>query len=403
MAIEIRPVTHEEMPRFHHNVATGFSSTPRPESDERPHGVRAEWTLCAFEDGELATTYAALPFTLYMNGRTAPAAGVTAVTTLPWYRRRGHLRQIMATDFARMHDGGGPAIAILYASMAAIYQRFGYAVVSTHLRYHVEPHRVEFTNPVPVRGRLGTFSREDLSKVEPVYDAFAAPRTGYLKRGDFEWQHLTIGYDERPPLLVTYEEDGHVLGYVIYWHEQKDFQPLTFGGTVEVHVGDFIWQTPAAYQALWDYLRRIDLARHINCFRMPGDDPAPDLFLEPRLLYALQQDGLLARIVTVERALTARGYDREGSVTFEVQDEMAPWNAGCWELEAGPEGARVRRSGRAPELTMPVASLAPILFGHFTATEGARMGRLTAHDSSALPRWDDLLRTRFPPACGNGF
>ena len=40
----------------------------------------------------------------------------------------------MATDFARMHDQGGPAIAMLYASMAAIYQRFGYAIVSTHLR-----------------------------------------------------------------------------------------------------------------------------------------------------------------------------------------------------------------------------------------------------------------------------
>ena len=403
MAVEIRPLTQDEMSQFYHNLATGFSSTPRPESEDRPREFRPEWTLCALEDGELATTYAAFPFTMYMNGRTAPAAGVSAVTTLPWFRRRGHLRQIMATDFARMHDGDGPAFAILYASMAAIYQRFGYAVVSTHLRYHVEPHRIEFANPVPVRGRTGAFTRETVERVAPVYEAFAAERTGYFKRGEFEWQFLTIGYGDRPPLLVTYEEDGEVLGYLVYWHEQKDREAMRFGGSVQVYVGDLTWRTPAAYQALWDYLRRIDLARNINCFRMPSDDPAKDLFLEPRMLHSLETDGLLARIVTVEQALAQRGYDREGRVTFEVQDELAPWNTGRWEVDAGPEGASVRRSDREPQLSMPVASLAPILFGRFTATQGVRMGRIQANDLSALPLWDELFRTRFAPGCGDHF
>ena len=403
MAVEIRPLTEEEMPRFYQNLATGFSSTPRPESEDRPRQFRPEWTLCAFEEGELATTYGAFPFIMYMNGRTAPAAGVSAVSTLPWFRRRGHLRQIMAADFARMHEAGGPAIAILYASMAAIYQRFGYAIVSTHLRYQVEPHQIQFANPIPARGRMGTFTRETVDKVAPVYEAVAAERTGYLQRGELEWQFMTIGYDDRLPLLVTYEEDDRTLGYLVYWHEQKERESFYLGGSVQVWVGDFIWQTPAAYQALWDYLRRIDLARTITCYRMPIDDPAKDLLLEPRMLYALETDGLLARIVTVEQALTQRGYDREGRVTFEVQDDLAPWNSGRWELEAGPEGARVRRTDRAPEIAMPVASLAPILFGHFTATQGARMGRLTANDPAALTRWDDLLRTKFPPACANGF
>jgi predicted acetyltransferase len=403
MAVEIRPMTQEEMPQFYQTLATGFSTTPRPESEDRPHEFRPEWTLCAFEDGELATTYGAYPFTLYMNGRTAPAAGVSAVSTLPWHRRRGHLRQIMAADFARMHEAGGPALAILYASMAAIYQRFGYAIVSTHLRYQVEPHRIEFANPAPARGRMGTFTRETVAKVAPVYEAFAAERTGYLRRGELEWQFMTIGYGDRPPLLVTYEEDGQTLGYLVYWHENKEREGLYLGGTVQVWVGDFVWQTPAAYQALWDYLRRVDLARTINCFRMPIDDPAKDLFLEPRMLYALETDGLLARIVTVEQALTERGYDREGRIAFEVQDDLAPWNNGRWELEAAPDGAAVRRTDREPELAMPIASLAPLLFGHFTATQGARMGRLTANDPSTLPRWDELFRTKFPPACGNGF
>jgi predicted acetyltransferase len=404
VTVEIRPLTREEMKTFEENVRIGFSVPARPrEEPERPQEILPEWTLCALEDGELATTYAAFPFALYMNGRTAPAAGVTAVTTLPWHRRRGHLRRIMAHDFRRMHEQGGPALAILYASMAAIYQRFGYSIASTHLRYTVDPQHITFTEPRPVAGRMFRFSRDDLSAVKPLYDAVAAERTGYIVRDDHEWQHLTIGYGQEQPLLVGYEEDGATEGYVVYWPEQKPREAFQMGGTVTAYVGEFIWRTPNAYRALWDYLRRIDLARQIICYRMPVDDPAKDLFLEPRLLHAMQIDGLLARVVDVDRALTQRGYQTEGRVTFEVRDEMAPWNAGRWELEAGNGDACVRRTERAPELTMPAGTLASLLFGYFPASYAARIGRLDAHQPEALPRWDALFRTAFPPACANGF
>lgn len=403
MTVEIRPVTQDEMETFHHNVRIGFSAPLRPrDQPERPPEILPEWTLCAFDDGELATTYAALPFTLHMNGRTMPAAGVTAVTTQPWHRRRGHLRRIMETDFARMHEGG-PSVAILYASMAAIYQRFGYSVVSTHLRYAIEPRYIEFAYPVQARGRMRRLSRDDLSAIKPLYERVAAERTGYLRRTEWDWQNSTIGYDQEPPLIAVYEEDGNAQGYVIYWAERKEGETFRFGGDVRVAVGDFIWRTPAAYQALWDFLRRTDLAREITCWRMPADDPAPDLLLEPRMLYAMQMDGILARIVDVQRAPTERGYDGEGRVTFEVQDEMAPWNAGRWELEAGAEGACMRRTDRDAEVSMSINTVAPLLFGHLSASQAARMGRLTANDASALPRWDALLRTRVPPACANGF
>ncbi len=404
MTLEIRPLRQDEMKQFEENIRIGFSVPARPrEEPERPQDILPEWTLCALEDGELATTYAAFPFSLYMNGKTAKAAGVTGVTTLPWHRRRGHLRRIMAHDFQRMHDEGGPPLAILYASMAAIYQRFGYSIVSTHLRYTVEPQYITFTTPRPLPGRMVGFSRDDYSSVKPVYDAVASERTGYIERDDHEWQHLTFGYGREQPLTVAYEEDGEAQGYVVYWPEQKDREAFQMGGTVMAYVGEFVWQTPNAYQALWDYLRRIDLARQIICYRMPIDDPAKDLLLEPRMLHAMEMDGILARIVDVDRALAQRGYQSEGRIAFEVQDEMAPWNAGRWEMEVTGGDACVRRTERTPELSMPVGTLASLLFGHFSATQAARMGRLDVHEAAALPVWDNLLRTKLPPACGNGF
>jgi predicted acetyltransferase len=271
------------------------------------------------------------------------------------------------------------------------------------MQNRVEPRFIEFTVPGPVPGRFRPFSRTDYAFIEPVYEAFAAPRPGYLRRTDDLWQHATFLSGPEDPLAVAYEEEGKVQGYLIYFAEAQRREPGEFGGNVSVRVQDFIWHTPSAYRALWAYLRQIDLAREITVRHVPLDDPAPHLLLEPRMLNALSWDGLLARIVDVEQAMAQRHYAGEGRLTFAIEDEMAPWNAGRWELETDGTTTIVRRSDRAPELTMPVAALAPLLFGHVSASQGARMGRLTAHAPDALPRWDALLRTAFPPGCGNNF
>ena len=101
--------------------------------------VRPEWTLAAFEDGEVATTYGAYPFTQRLNGGKARAAGVTFVGTLPQFRRRGHLRKIMEFDFKRRYEERKEPVAILLASMASIYQRYGYACISTSVRFDIDP------------------------------------------------------------------------------------------------------------------------------------------------------------------------------------------------------------------------------------------------------------------------
>src|SRR5262249_38851666 len=149
MVTEIRSAEPEELGEFDRIVSLSLAMMPGATA-----GMRSEWTLCAFEEGRLATCYGAWPFTMRFNGNPVPVAAVTTVSTLPVYRRRGHLRAIMDADFRRLHETEGAAIAILYASLAAIYQRFGYAPVSTHGAYRVEPRYLGFAHRVPVRGLL---------------------------------------------------------------------------------------------------------------------------------------------------------------------------------------------------------------------------------------------------------
>lgn len=70
---------------------------------------------------------------------------------------------------------------------------------------------------------------------------------------------------------------------------------------------------------------------------MPADDPAPDLFLEPRLLHAEEEEGLWLRVVDVPAALESRGWDVGGAelTLFVHGDKFVPENNGSWCLAVG--------------------------------------------------------------------
>jgi predicted acetyltransferase len=145
------------------------------------------------------------------------------------------------------------------------------------------------------------------------------------------------------------------------------------------------------------------LARYIETASVASDDPLPHLLLEPRMLRDTSRDGILARMIDLGPALDARRYQPGGVVSFELIDDLCPWNAGRWRASLTPEGAEVEKLSGEPELSMTAATLAMIAFGQITATQAADAGRVGVHDPGALPRWDAAFRTRYAPFCADNF
>ena len=413
MALEIRPYREEEAQAFARIPPIVFGNYAGEDRvvPSGGVGIRPEWSLCAFEDGTLATSYGAYPLVMRLNGAKAPVAGVTFVGTLPWYRRRGHLRTIMESDFKRRYELRMEPIAGLLASIAAIYQRYGYAVCSTAVRYQIEPRMVAFAPTVPkAEGTWREGTPEEQPLIERMYREFAKDRNGYLHRAPTIWEGQVMGRggaamgagDFGPSLVAIYEEGGEPKGYVAY--AAKELPAIEGAGQGQrVMVRDYVWQTPTAYRAIWEHLKTFDLANGIWINSVPTDDPAPHIMLDPRELHATHRDHLLGRIIDVERALPLRPYGAEGRVTFELRDEMCPWNAGRWALEAGADGAAVMRTKDAPQLTMDVSALVQLLFGQVSPSLAVRFGRVDAAPDAPLPLWDAMWRTTYAPFCPDWF
>ncbi|MGE3075548.1 MAG: enhanced intracellular survival protein Eis [Dehalococcoidia bacterium] len=404
MAVEIRALRDaEELNQYQKNVNYVFASAPSPEDDlTRP---AADWTTCAFVDGQLATTFTTLPFTVRLNGNAVKMGGVTAVGTLPAFRRQGLLRKVMTQALGEMRDRQ-QSLAILWASMGAIYQRFGYGLATASTRYSIDPRFSRFQESLPSPGRVELMEKEDaFPLIKQNYIQWVQDKNLAIHRSTVLWQASTLRSDvkDHPVFCAVYRNaDGEVTGHAVYQTEESKFGDPGPGQVMTV--SDFIARDMQAYRALWEYLSAHDLVRRIDFHGVAEDDPAPELLLEPRMLQRKTSDGIWMRVVDVETALPQRPYGRRGELTIRVEaDDICPWNVGTYLLETDGRSASARKTEREPDITTTPNVLSSLISGYRPASHFARAGNLTAKNEAALQMADDLFRTRYAPYCPNGF
>ena len=145
--VEIRPARAEEMGAFARQASRQLALPA-----EMFEGMAAAWTMCAFVDGAVATTLAAWPLQIRLNGRAVRIAGVTQVSTHPAHRRLGYLRAVTARHFELMYEKREVAFAGLHPAWVAIYQRYGYGSVHQRQMYRIAPRDIAFHRPLATRG-----------------------------------------------------------------------------------------------------------------------------------------------------------------------------------------------------------------------------------------------------------
>ena len=399
MAMEIRAARADEFDEFGLIGAYVFAGAFGDGPDNAvARGNRPEWTTCAFVDGRMAATYSAIPFTMRANGSAVPMAGVSAVGTLPEYRRRGLLRAMTTHSFAQMRERG-QGIAALWASQSAIYQRYGYALSNLQTSYRIDTVDIAFFDGNGGSADVARVAAEEAYDiVKPLYAAFVAPRMGYLHRAKALWQNNALSATAATGPAhgaVARDGGGAAVGYVIYHLRGGSGDHPT--RNQEITIKDLVWLTVDAYRSLWSWLARHDLVGRIVWTRAPSDDPAAELLVEPRLLHAQVRDGAWLRLVDARIALAGRGYDVNGRITFELApDSLAPWNEGRFALECATQGARVVDVSDECDLRMTVKALASLYCGMRTPRQLAAWGLLTGNDA-ALERATAIFATRYAP------
>jgi predicted acetyltransferase len=412
--IVLRQPSEAEFSRFIAPLSIAFNQEMSPAAIEHDrHTIELDRFVGALDGEDVVGCAGAYTFRLTVpGGAEVGAAGLTAVGVLPSHRRRGILRQMMTRLLDQARERGEP-VAILWASEAAIYRRFGYGPGTIQTNIDVAKDKLRFVHPVEPAGRMRIVDVDQaIERFPPIYDAIRPTMPGAISRSEARWRYETLAdeewmrYGNGQKVLAVYEVDGAAQGYVIYrtrgdWDHQGPKGVLT---ALEVCALD-----PATEQAIWQWLAGIDLIATIRGWRGPVPHPLQLTVVEPRRLSATITDGLWLRILDLPGALEARAYRESGRVVVDVTDEFCPWNAGRWQLSVGGDGAVGSASVSAvndatqPDLSLDISDLAALYLGAFRVADLVRPGRVRECRPGGIAATDALFATPVAPSTSTMF
>ena len=393
------PTTEAELKAWYEPLAEAFGEDLSPEEieAERPF-MELDRLINAFDGERRVASSGAFSMQLTVPGGAVVAvSGITGVGVVPDARRRGVLRSMMGwlfEDAVKHHE----PLAILWASEAAIYQRFGFGMGTLVSSFEVDRDRIVFREPLPPRDdvRVRLVGVEEGARLAaPIYDQIRARAPGTLEREELEWSRMIMADaswmrgKNGPKYRAVVEVGGEPRGYATY-RINGDWSVRGSANTVVIV--DFQALDPEAEQYLWQWLVSMDLATTVKTMRGPFPHPLQLMLLEPRRLGLTVGDGMWLRIVDVAAALSARSYAGEGSLVLELTDTVLPANAGRWQLTVGADGAGVVAPTTAePDLALDIAALAGTYLGAWRFIDLAAAGRVRECHPGTLHTADMLF------------
>src|SRR5919199_2599006 len=153
MSVEIRNPAEDEWRAAMSAAASVFGDELKDDDYARFSSTLVrERFYAAYDDGAPVGTAADFPFRLTVPGGEVAAGGVTWVAVLPTHRRQGVLTQLMRRELEDLHERGEP-LAVLWASEAAIYGRFGYGMSAPHFEMNADKSRFAYRDDPGRTGR----------------------------------------------------------------------------------------------------------------------------------------------------------------------------------------------------------------------------------------------------------
>jgi predicted acetyltransferase len=355
----------------------------------------------AYDGTTPVATAADYPFRLTVPGGELEAGGVTWVGVLPTHRRRGILTQMMRQQLDDLHERGEP-LAVLWASEAAIYGRFGYGITAPTVQMDAARAQFAFRDDPGPRGTARLVDPAEAKTLcAQAYESVRTKIPGFVARSDDWWEKYRLADPEQwrrgsgPKFVAVIEFDGEPVAYAIYRIKQDWDEGFSRS---QVKLVETLATTPAAERELWRFVFGIDLIARVQGRHDPGS-PLFLMVVDARSLQLRVSEGLWLRLVDVGAALSGRTYATDDEIVLEVRDEFCPWNAGRWRLA----GATAERTDAGAELELDVADLASAYLGAFDFEALAAAQRVREHAPGAAARASALFRTPRVPYCPEDF
>lgn len=350
-------------------------------------------------------TYASFTRTMNLGAKLLPAHLITMVTVRPTHRRRGILRKLLSTDLSRAKDAGF-ALAVLTATEATIYGRFGFGrateqqVLELDVRGAVDFHAAATGSVVQlVPAKLADIAPELFARFHESQRGSIGRQESYTRMATGAWGDEQPEPDTKLRAAVYLDAHGVIQGYVTYAFAGWESTPPT------LKVRDLVAATAQARRELLRFLANLDLVERVTVPMVAANDPLTWALVDPsRISYTQRQHGLWVRVLDVVAAFEAREYRGSGTFTLQVQDPLS-LVAGTYRftLTEGNASISLLEHPEPADASCEVTALGPLLLGACTVTDLVVAGLLKPASPAASATLGSLLDLPGLPHAINGF
>ena len=342
-----------------------------------------------------------------------PVAMFTAATVRNAYKRRGILRAMIELNLQQAADEGVP-LALLTASDASIYGRFGFQSVVSEASVEINVDKFKLTGEAEaaIAGyRVDWALRDDLFKAvrEVALKAHRTTRGSTSRHCTFDlevFKSMESGeYESKYRGVLAHDPAGEVVGYAVY-------EFVTEGWKTKVR--DLDATDPRAEIALWNHLARIEGQTEVSYADMSVSNPLRLALVNERAVKVTGvSDFLWARILDPVTCLEARSYSFSArsaalSAAFTVEDPMG-YCSGTFQIQLGDEGASVRKLDPqdpvavATSTTISVNALDELVFASASVSDLVTVGMIRGLPAEDVEKWDAMFAPATPARFNNFF
>lgn len=378
------PMTEEGLQTWHNHLLADRTRLRVVRDTERPFGM-AQQPVATFAswDGSVNAGHA-----------LAATNFITDVTVQASHRRRGLMNALMTTDLAEAR-ARGDVFAVLTATDARLYGRFGFGVTATARRLEIESgpkfklrtepvgHSV-FADPANI-----TALRQQIFETFHTHQFWSVGRANHYWTSGFDWnaqraipQRGAVHFDEHgdpdATLIFSVEEDGLKIVDLIGTSTGAEIELLRLLAHGEAHE-TIIWP-------------RCHDPRH----------PLPWALEDSRVVRTTKEfDTVWVRVLDVVQGVEMRQFDSDGSVTLEIRDRQ-DFCSGTYRITVDGGRARVERTTEAADVAIQVDAFSTLLSGLLGAVELSVAG-VAFGSTEGLERCSRLFAKDNPPVAASIF
>ncbi len=328
------------------------------------------------ENKTISAVIGIIDFSQRIRGSWIKMAGVSAVACKPEYRRKHHITELFTFVFQDLQKKGY-LVSALYPFSYEFYEKVGYAHADSLDVYTIRCSNIT-QKPTPNR-RIEEDFHPDYARCQALYGKVAEETDGLVKRSSSIWKELMgWSWNSRGFQFICQDLDGNDLGYVIIRFEQKDHRnEFPF-----IEVREMVSSDPETKQALLNFLANHDSQRKYIKFA-PLDSNYLLYMKNPDIKEKRHLSNSMFRIIDLENLVSKLEFPNHlvEKVSFILTDDHCPWNNKTFELQVENGHCQLKEARRESNVQLSINALSQILFGTYSVTELAEVGKISGSHS----------------------